>query len=158
MEPFSERLGRKRGTFADGIAISLPVLGLWPFRAARLLTTNVPKPLIVTRLPFFSDSNTAPTKAFIAFSAEDFEEPAALAICTTSSAFVMGPMSYARDGDGVNDAMERTASRNALAANGFSSTGTLASFRKRQAAGLAVSPVMNRNRRASDGSWWIALR
>src|SRR5216117_121785 len=53
---FSARLGRKRGTLAGGILISLPVRGLRPLRAARLVTTKVPKPLMVTRRPRRSDS------------------------------------------------------------------------------------------------------
>src|SRR5204863_4541356 len=100
--PFSVRLGLKRGTFACGIVISLPVRGLRPLRAARLFTQNVPKPLIVTRRPLRSESKTALTNAFIARSAECLEEPAALAICATSSALVMGPRFYARDSDSVN--------------------------------------------------------
>src|SRR5213593_55015 len=83
------RLGRKRGTRAGGILISLPVRGLRPLRAARRATTNVPKPEIVTRRPRRSDSTMPPTKAFMARSAEVFEPPALFAMIATISAFVI---------------------------------------------------------------------
>src|SRR5882724_711303 len=101
---FSARLGRKRGTLAGGILISLPVRGLRPFRAARLVTTNVPNPEMVTRRPRRSDSTMPQTKAFMARSAEIFEPPELFAMIATSSAFVISnlALSVACRGVGVN--------------------------------------------------------
>ncbi len=68
--------------------MTLPVRGLRPSRAARLATTNVPKPLMVTRRPFRSDSKIPATKALRAFSPDVFELPAVLAKIATRSALV----------------------------------------------------------------------
>src|SRR3989304_2511259 len=46
---FRLRLGRKRGTFAGGILIALPVRGSRPLRAARRAPPKGPKPEIVPR-------------------------------------------------------------------------------------------------------------
>src|SRR5262249_47579389 len=105
----SERLGRKRGTFVGGILIVSPLRGARTARAARWVTTKVPKPLMVTRRPLRSDSKMPPTKAAMAFSAEAFEPRASLAMIATRSAFVTPPL-YAREADAVNsphDAMRR---------------------------------------------------
>src|SRR5882724_5072911 len=104
MAVLSVRLGRKRGTLVVGIWISLPVRGLRPLRAARLVTTNVPNPEMVTRLPRRSDSTMPQTKAFMARSAEIFEPPELFAMIATSSAFVIShlALSVACRGVGVN--------------------------------------------------------
>src|SRR5205823_7575893 len=96
------RLGRKRGTRAGGILISLPVRGSRPLRAARLATTNVPKPEIVTRRPRRSDSTIALTMASMARSAAVFEPPELFAMIATRSALVTPPL-YSRGADGVNE-------------------------------------------------------
>src|SRR6266545_6765679 len=69
--------------------MTLPVRGLRPLRARRLLTMKVPKPPMVTRRPFLSDSKTSSRKALSARSAETLDSPEALAIAATRSAFVM---------------------------------------------------------------------
>src|SRR5262245_7605596 len=92
----SDGLGRKRGTLVDGILSVSPLRGLRMARAARRETTKVPKPLIVTRLPRWSDSKMPPTNAAIAFSAEAFEPPDVLAMIATRSAFVTSHV-YAGD-------------------------------------------------------------
>jgi hypothetical protein len=45
---------RNLATFLAGILISVPVCGLRPVRAARLVTVNVPNPTKATRSPFLS--------------------------------------------------------------------------------------------------------
>src|SRR5436853_4775740 len=45
---------RNFATFLAGILISVPVCGLRPVRAARLVTVNVPNPTNATRSPFLS--------------------------------------------------------------------------------------------------------
>ena len=75
--------------------ISRPVRGLWPLRAARRVTTNVPKPLIVTRSRRWSASRTDERKVLTALSAETFEPPDARAMMATRSALVTHPL-YAR--------------------------------------------------------------
>src|SRR2546430_16488738 len=57
------RLGRKRGTRAGGILISLPVRGSRPLRGARLAAPNVPKPAGGTRRPPRGDPTTPRTLA-----------------------------------------------------------------------------------------------
>src|SRR5262245_62262207 len=86
---FSERLGRNLGTRAGGILMLLPVRGSRPLRAARRVTTNVPKPLMVTFWPRRSDSTIDITKVFMARSAEALELPDVLAMTATSSALVI---------------------------------------------------------------------
>src|SRR5881396_1737277 len=93
---FSVRLGRKRGTRAGGILISLPVRGSRPLRAARLVTTNVPNPESVTRRPRRSDSTIPHTMASMARSAAIFEPPELFATITTRSALVTPPSNRAR--------------------------------------------------------------
>src|SRR5713226_685353 len=152
------RLGRKRGTRADGIVISLPVRGSRPLRAARFVTTKVPNPEIVTRRPRRSDSTIPLTMALTAFSAEVFEPPPVFAMMATRSALVTPP-SYSREVDGVNDVVtRRTTSRKSAGWNGFSITGTPASSRKLHAPRFAVSPVMKRKRGRSVASRATALR
>jgi len=58
-------------------------------RAARRVTTNVPKPPIVTRRPLRSESQTTAIKALMAFSAAVLVPSAALAIPAARSAFVI---------------------------------------------------------------------
>ena len=50
---FSVAPGLNAGTLAALIFSSSPVLGLRPMRAARLRTSNVPKPTSVSESPFF---------------------------------------------------------------------------------------------------------
>src|SRR6266508_1283319 len=69
--------------------MTLPVRGLRPLRARRRLIMKVPKPPMVTRRPFLSDSKTSSRKALSARSAETLDSPEALAIAATRSAFVM---------------------------------------------------------------------
>src|SRR3990172_10542400 len=82
-------LGLKRGTRAGGIRIVLPVRGLVVIRAPRRATWKVPKPEIVTRCPFRSESRMAARKASMSLSAEALVFPVDFAIATTNSAFVM---------------------------------------------------------------------
>src|SRR2546426_11859618 len=82
-DDLSPRLGRKRGTFVGGMVISRPVRGSRPLRAARLETTNVPKPLMVTRRPLRRESKIEARKAFMARSAEGLEPPVAFATIPT---------------------------------------------------------------------------
>src|SRR5262249_58841075 len=91
--------------------ISLPVRGLRPLRAARRVTTNVPKPEIVTRRPRRSDSTMPQTKAFMARSAEIFEPPAFFAMIATISALVIVKSVLACREGGVNDDVRPDAPR-----------------------------------------------
>src|SRR5947199_5161139 len=88
---FRLRLGRKRGTLADGMVICLPVRGSRPLRAARRATTNVPNPEIVTRRPRRRESIMPVTMAFTARSAEILEPPAVFAMIVTRSALIIPP-------------------------------------------------------------------
>jgi hypothetical protein len=78
--------------------MTLPVRGLRPLRAARRVTTNVPKPEMVTRRPRRSESTMLARKVFMARSAAVLDPPAAFAMTATSSAFVIHLFYYARAG------------------------------------------------------------
>src|SRR5262245_7417503 len=89
MDDFRPRLGRKRGARAGGLVISRPGRGSRPLRPARLVTTKVPKPLMVTRRPLRSDSKIEARKAFMARSADVLEPPVVFAMIAIRSAFVI---------------------------------------------------------------------
>ena len=72
-------------TFLAGILISVPVCGLRPVRAARLVTAKVPKPTSDTEPPFFRVVFTAPMVASKARVAAALEMSACLAMCSISS-------------------------------------------------------------------------
>src|SRR5690606_15045166 len=73
-------------TFLAAILISLPVCGLRPLRAARLVTLKVPKPTRATRSPFFSAFVVLFTKASRARLASALEILASAAIDSINSA------------------------------------------------------------------------
>src|SRR5688572_3439538 len=90
MADLRDRLGLKRGALVAGMRMTLPVRGFRPLRSWRRVTMKVPKPPMVTRRPFFSESKTQSTKAFRARSEETFEPAEALAMTATRSALVTG--------------------------------------------------------------------
>ncbi len=69
--------------------ISLPVLGLRPFRAFLLATEKVPKPVKVILSPLLKAEVTADVQAFSAFSAAVFVIFESFAIAAIKSAFVI---------------------------------------------------------------------
>ena len=141
----------KRGTRAAGIRITLPVRGLRPSRATRLLTMKVPKPPMVTRRPFLRASKTLATKALNARSADTLLPPEALAMAVTRSALVMTFSFYSMAVRAVKMLSCSMAAKRLSAVNGFSSTGACTSSTNCHGDGLAVSPVMNTKRLASPG-------
>ena len=74
----------KEGTFAAGISITSPVRGFLPVRAARVLTSNVPKPTRATLSPSARASEIESTTALTAASASFFESSALAATAATS--------------------------------------------------------------------------
>src|SRR5574344_610298 len=73
------------GDLQAAILIVSPVFGLRPSRAARLPTSNVPKPISWTDPPFFSSFDTLSMKDLRAFSASFFVRPVSFAIASTIS-------------------------------------------------------------------------
>src|SRR5262249_31910994 len=70
----------------------------------------------------------------------------------------LGPDGRADAGGVPPDITLATASSNTAGGNGFSITGTCESSRNAHESALAVSPVMNTNRRASSGSCALIAR
>ncbi len=81
--------GLNLATFEAGMFISLPVLGLRPFRALLLATEKVPKPVRVILSPFLKAEVTDDVQAFTAFSAAVFVIFASFATAAIKSAFVI---------------------------------------------------------------------
>src|SRR5436190_14426996 len=80
-------------TFLAAILISLPVWGLRPLRAARLVMLKVPKPTSATRSPFFRALVVLVTKASTARFASALESFASAAIDSINSA-LFNPMMF----------------------------------------------------------------
>lgn len=75
----------KRATFRALMVMGFPVWGLRPWRAALLVTENVPKPTRVTLSPFFKAAVTASSIPPRVFSAAALLMPPAFAIFSTNS-------------------------------------------------------------------------
>ena len=76
-------------TFEAAIWIVAPVCGLRPVRAARLLTTKLPKPVNCTPPPLAIAEVIAPVVAFKALAASAFDKLAPAAIASINSYLFM---------------------------------------------------------------------